>query len=94
LTTSESLPIDLAAAYAMVLYGCRSERKALDQMELQLEELEAAATEDVSIAIAILGVVLIVVIVSVRVLVTAKRVHIGLIENDTKQVVVYPVRLA
>ena len=30
------------------LYGTRSERKArlLDQMELQLEELEAAATED------------------------------------------------
>jgi hypothetical protein len=78
------------------LYGGRSKRKArlLDQMELQLDELEAAASEDVSISIAILGVVLIVVIVSVRVLVTAKRVHIGLIENNTKQVVVYPRRIA
>src|SRR5208283_3802327 len=30
------------------LYGCRSERKArlLDQMEMQLEDIEAAATED------------------------------------------------
>jgi transposase len=91
-TTSESLPTDLAAAHAMILaeraarleaeavaasakaeaanakaaealinylkleieklrrqiYGSRSERKArlLEQMELQLEELEATATED------------------------------------------------
>jgi transposase len=91
-TTSESLPTDLAAAHAMILaeraarlqaeavaasakaeaadakaaealisylkleieklrrqiYGTRSERKArlLEQMELQLEELEATATED------------------------------------------------
>jgi transposase len=91
-TTSESLPTDLAAAHAMILaeraarlqaeavaasakaeaadakaaealisylkleieklrrqiYGNRSERKArlLEQMELQLEELEATATED------------------------------------------------
>ena len=96
MTTSESLPTDLAAAHAMIiaeraarleaeakivevraaaanaqadlsstealisylkleieklrrqLYGSRSERKArlLEQMELQLEDLEAAATED------------------------------------------------
>jgi len=91
-TTSESLPTDLAAAHAMILaervarlqaeavaasakaeaadakaaealisylkleieklrrqiYGSRSERKArlLEQMELELEELEATATED------------------------------------------------
>jgi multidrug efflux pump subunit AcrA (membrane-fusion protein) len=91
-TTSESLPADLAAAHAMILaeraarlqaeavaasakaeaadakaaevlisylkleieklrrqiYGSRSERKArlLEQMELELEELEATATED------------------------------------------------
>jgi len=84
-TTSESLPTDLAAAHAIILaeraarleaeavaasakaeaaligylkleieklrrqiYGSRSERKArlLEQMELQLEELEATATED------------------------------------------------
>jgi transposase len=81
-TALESLPIDLAAAHAMILaeraarlqaiadlsstealishlkleieklrrtlYGTRSERKArlLEQMELQLEELEATATED------------------------------------------------
>ena len=82
---SESLPLDLAAAHAMILaertarleaeaklanaravaaliayykleieklrralYGTRSERKArlLEQMELELEELEATATED------------------------------------------------
>ncbi len=92
MTTSESLPTDLAAPHAMILaertarleaeavaasakaeaanakaaealinylkleieklrrqiYGSRSERKArlLEQMELQLEELEATATED------------------------------------------------
>ncbi len=92
MTTSESLPTDLAATHAMILaeraarlqaeavaasakaeaanakaaealisylkleieklrrqiYGSRSERKArlLEQMELQLEELEATATED------------------------------------------------
>ena len=92
MTTSESLPTDLAAAHAMILaervarlqaeavaasakaeaanakaaealigylkleieklrrtlYGTRSERKArlLEQMELELEELEASATED------------------------------------------------
>jgi transposase len=54
-TARESLPTDLAAALKLEieklrrqLYGTRSERKArlLEQMELQLEELEAAATED------------------------------------------------
>ena len=55
---SESLPSDLEALIAHLklqieklrreLYGSRSERTALllDQMELQLEDLEAAATED------------------------------------------------
>src|SRR3954468_12739983 len=51
LTSSEALTAHLKLAIEKLrreLYGTRSERKArlLDQMELELEELEAAATED------------------------------------------------
>src|SRR4051812_17970772 len=51
LTSTEALIAHLKLAIEKLrreLYGTRSERKArlLDQMELQLEELEAAATED------------------------------------------------
>ena len=47
-----------------------------------------------SVSIAITGIVVIIVIVSTRALVAAKRVHIGLVENDAKQVVVYSLRVA
>ena len=51
LSSSEALIAHLKLAIEKLrreLYGTRSERKArlLDQMELQLEELEACATED------------------------------------------------
>ena len=51
LTSSEALIAHLKLAIEKLrreLYGTRSERKArlLDQMELKLEELEAAASED------------------------------------------------
>ena len=51
LSSSEALIAHLKLAIEKLrreLYGTRSERKArlLDQMELQLEELEASATED------------------------------------------------
>src|SRR5437868_15521449 len=51
LSSSEALIAHLKLAIEKLrreLYGTRSERKArlLDQMELQLEDLEAAATED------------------------------------------------
>src|SRR3954447_9609856 len=51
LTSSEALTAHLKLAIEKLrreLYGTRSERKArlLDQMELELEELEAAASED------------------------------------------------
>src|ERR1700681_4044750 len=51
LTSSEALIAHLKLAIEKLrreLYGTRSERTArlLDQMELQLEDLEAAATED------------------------------------------------
>src|SRR6476660_3908852 len=55
LTSSEALIAHLKLAIEKLrreLYGTRSERTArlLDQMELQLEDLEAAATEDELVA--------------------------------------------
>ena len=55
LTGSEALIAHLKLAIEKLrraLYGSRSERQArlLDQMELELEELEAAASEDESVA--------------------------------------------